>query len=466
MKITAAVTPAKSQPFSLATLDLDDPRDDEVLVRVVATGLCHTDLVCRDQAYPVPLPAVLGHEGAGIVERVGARVTKVVPGDPVVPVLQHLRPVPQLPGRRHRLLHGSVRAKLHLPARRRVDDPGPGRKAGPWLLLSAIVVCHACARDRGQCGQGAPGRAAGAARPARLRRPNRCRCGDEHAQPARRDRHRRLRRRLRRAVRGDGGPRRRLLADHRRRRQAGAVGGSARPRRHPRRRPGPCRTGGSDPRDRRRRWRPLFAGDDGRARRLPPGRGLPAPARRLRPDRGGGAGHGGHVRHERHPVRPHHPRGDRGRQRARPVHPAPGRAAHAGTLSLRPGSSASTTSPISTGRRRTAKPVPPSSRSCACRVETGTQARGPILRLDVIRQVTVAGSAILGPSSAASLLRTDGGTHHEMDRLRSHRQRSDTGRLGHRARTPRPSRLLRHVARRSGMDLDDPRPRSHRNGRR
>ena len=84
MKITAAVTPAKSQPFSLATLDLDDPRDDEVLVRVVAAGLCHTDLVCRDQDYPVPLPAVLGHEGAGIVERVGARVTKVAPGDPVV----------------------------------------------------------------------------------------------------------------------------------------------------------------------------------------------------------------------------------------------------------------------------------------------------------------------------------------------------------------------------------------------
>ena len=82
--ITAAVTPSKGQAFDLETLELEDPRPDEVLVRVVATGLCHTDLVCRDQEYPVPLPAVLGHEGAGIVDAVGRAVGKVKPGDPVV----------------------------------------------------------------------------------------------------------------------------------------------------------------------------------------------------------------------------------------------------------------------------------------------------------------------------------------------------------------------------------------------
>lgn len=81
-EITAAVVRTKGA-FELAPAVLDAPRDDEVLVRVVATGLCHTDLVVRDQVYPVPLPVVLGHEGAGVVETVGAAVEKVAPGDHV-----------------------------------------------------------------------------------------------------------------------------------------------------------------------------------------------------------------------------------------------------------------------------------------------------------------------------------------------------------------------------------------------
>jgi aryl-alcohol dehydrogenase len=81
-EITAAVVREKGA-FELAPVVLDPPRDDEVLVRIVATGLCHTDLVVRDQVYPVPLPVVLGHEGAGIVEAVGSTVAKVAPGDHV-----------------------------------------------------------------------------------------------------------------------------------------------------------------------------------------------------------------------------------------------------------------------------------------------------------------------------------------------------------------------------------------------
>jgi aryl-alcohol dehydrogenase len=84
MQIRAAVATGKSEPFVVQALELDEPRPDEVLVRVVATGVCHTDLVVRDQYYPTPLPAVLGHEGAGIVERVGERVSRVQPGDHVV----------------------------------------------------------------------------------------------------------------------------------------------------------------------------------------------------------------------------------------------------------------------------------------------------------------------------------------------------------------------------------------------
>ncbi|MFL8999573.1 NAD(P)-dependent alcohol dehydrogenase [Pseudomonas azerbaijanorientalis] len=81
--ITAAVIHSPLKPFVLETLHIDEPRADEVLVRVVATGICHTDLVFRAAGVPTA-PVVLGHEGAGVVERVGSAVTKVKPGDHVV----------------------------------------------------------------------------------------------------------------------------------------------------------------------------------------------------------------------------------------------------------------------------------------------------------------------------------------------------------------------------------------------
>lgn len=83
MIVTAAVTEAKASPFTLQEVELGDLRDDEILVEVAASGICHTDLISRDQWYPVPLPAVLGHEGAGVVVAVGRGVTKVAPGDRV-----------------------------------------------------------------------------------------------------------------------------------------------------------------------------------------------------------------------------------------------------------------------------------------------------------------------------------------------------------------------------------------------
>ncbi|MCE6076929.1 zinc-binding dehydrogenase [Agrobacterium vitis] len=83
-EITAAVTRAKGAAFTIENGDIRDPQGSEVLVRVVATGLCHTDLIVRDQYYPVPLPAVLGHEGSGIVEKVGPNVKNIQPGDHVV----------------------------------------------------------------------------------------------------------------------------------------------------------------------------------------------------------------------------------------------------------------------------------------------------------------------------------------------------------------------------------------------
>jgi aryl-alcohol dehydrogenase len=84
MQITAAVARKNFGPFSIERLDLTDPRPDELLVKVVASGMCQTDLHGRDGYYNTPLPAVFGHEGAGIVQAVGAGVTRFTPGDHVV----------------------------------------------------------------------------------------------------------------------------------------------------------------------------------------------------------------------------------------------------------------------------------------------------------------------------------------------------------------------------------------------
>jgi len=87
MKTKAAVVYERSGKFTIDQIEISEPKDDEVLVRIVATGICHTDLAGREQYLPIPparaFPAVFGHEGAGVVEKVGVRVTKVKPGDPV-----------------------------------------------------------------------------------------------------------------------------------------------------------------------------------------------------------------------------------------------------------------------------------------------------------------------------------------------------------------------------------------------
>lgn len=79
----AAVSRAKSQPLILECIGIDEPRSDEILVRIVASGVCHTDMVVRDQGYDVPQPLVLGHEGSGVVEKVGADVKGLQAGDHV-----------------------------------------------------------------------------------------------------------------------------------------------------------------------------------------------------------------------------------------------------------------------------------------------------------------------------------------------------------------------------------------------
>ena len=84
MRITAAVVSEKSGPFVVETLELTAPRADELIVRVVASGMCQTDLHGRDGYFGSPYPAVYGHEGAGVVHAVGSAVRDFAPGDHVV----------------------------------------------------------------------------------------------------------------------------------------------------------------------------------------------------------------------------------------------------------------------------------------------------------------------------------------------------------------------------------------------
>ena len=87
MKTRAAVAFEAGKPLEIVELDLDGPQPGEVLVEIKATGICHTDEFTRSGDDPEGMfPAVLGHEGAGIVREVGAGVSSLKPGDHVIPL--------------------------------------------------------------------------------------------------------------------------------------------------------------------------------------------------------------------------------------------------------------------------------------------------------------------------------------------------------------------------------------------
>src|SRR5215475_6906577 len=87
METRAAVAHEAGKPLTIEMVQLDGPKAGEVLVEVKATGICHTDAFTLSGADPEGLfPAILGHEGAGIVVDVGAGVTTLAPGDHVIPL--------------------------------------------------------------------------------------------------------------------------------------------------------------------------------------------------------------------------------------------------------------------------------------------------------------------------------------------------------------------------------------------
>ncbi len=126
MNITAAVLEEFGQPLVVQDVELRDPGPQEVLVRLVACGICHSDLYTASGVDPTGyVPTVLGHEGAGVVERVGRDVTLVAPGDHVLTMFEaECGYVRQLRRRRHQHLPGhpvaaapGVSARRHHPAR-------------------------------------------------------------------------------------------------------------------------------------------------------------------------------------------------------------------------------------------------------------------------------------------------------------------------------------------------------------
>ncbi|WP_344733472.1 NAD(P)-dependent alcohol dehydrogenase [Nocardioides fonticola] len=89
MKTTVAMVTEPGGAFTLTEVDLEGPRDDEVLVRIVAAGLCHTDLTMRTMLPAEMFPNVFGHEGAGVVEAVGPAVSGIEVGDHVALSFRH-----------------------------------------------------------------------------------------------------------------------------------------------------------------------------------------------------------------------------------------------------------------------------------------------------------------------------------------------------------------------------------------
>lgn len=95
MKATAALLKQPETELILEEVELDELRPDEVLVRMKGVGVCHTDIAAQEGVIPVPYPSVLGHEGSGVVEAVGAEVDGLAVGDPVALSFDHCGDCPQ-----------------------------------------------------------------------------------------------------------------------------------------------------------------------------------------------------------------------------------------------------------------------------------------------------------------------------------------------------------------------------------
>ena len=84
MIIKAAVIYEKHGPFVIKDVELAEPQEDEVVVRIAGCGICHTDECIREDVFGIPFPIIPGHEGSGVVEKIGGSVKNLKPGDKVL----------------------------------------------------------------------------------------------------------------------------------------------------------------------------------------------------------------------------------------------------------------------------------------------------------------------------------------------------------------------------------------------
>ena len=205
MKTKAAVVYEVGKPIEIEELDLDGPRDGEVLIRYTYAGLCHSDVHIQHGDLPARLPMVLGHEGAGVIEEVGPGVTRVAVGDNVVCSF-----IPNCgvcrycaTGRQSICDMGATILEGNLPGDR-FPISGPARRLRRHVHARDLQPVRRHSPELG--GQGRRRPAPGQGRAGRLRRPDRLGLGREHRQrPARRHR-RGVRRRRHRHQRGAGRP--------------------------------------------------------------------------------------------------------------------------------------------------------------------------------------------------------------------------------------------------------------------
>ncbi|CAD6560670.1 Aryl-alcohol dehydrogenase [Paraburkholderia kirstenboschensis] len=121
MQIETAIARSPSK-LTIETIEIEDPRPGEILVKLVATGLCHTDISALEGILPTPMPMVLGHEGAGVVIKVGAGVSKVEVGDHVVMTYTYCGNCPSCVAHDHTYCHSLL--QLNFDGNRR-DGSSP-----------------------------------------------------------------------------------------------------------------------------------------------------------------------------------------------------------------------------------------------------------------------------------------------------------------------------------------------------
>ena len=187
----AAVLHAPHQPMTIEDVVIDKPKRREVLVRVAAAGLCHSDLHFIEGAYPTPMPVVLGHESAGVVEAVGEDVTYVKPGDHVISCLSVFCGHCEFCLSGHLSICQTPEVKMPPGVAQRLSWQG----RAPEPVPQPVVVRRADAGPRARAREGARGHAARPRQPDRLQRDHRLRRGGAHGADRARLDGRRLRRR-------------------------------------------------------------------------------------------------------------------------------------------------------------------------------------------------------------------------------------------------------------------------------